>query len=195
MELIFYWEKEIVCTFLALKEKFEFIVQYALFSRIFWDGLLDTKYSIAEIWFDNCHVCIYICSKKWPTIFSFLTTTLILHTHFSKQIDPSSSQLAFQCCSIETSEIGTWRDWNMFLQGSLYDVPRIIVVYSRWKKRFDKSLHPPFTVFDSSNFALIIYSGIVYFFDNRWIRFKKLPNQWMISFEKKKGENMVQFFP
>ena len=42
MELVFYSEKETVCTILALKEKLVF-VQYALFSRIFLDGLLDTK--------------------------------------------------------------------------------------------------------------------------------------------------------
>ena len=107
MELVFYSEKETVCTILALKEKLVF-VQYALFSRIFLDGLLDTKQHSRDL--IRQLPCIYICSKKWPTIFSFLTTTLISHTHFSKQIDPSSSQLAFQCCSIETSEIGTWRD-------------------------------------------------------------------------------------
>ena len=47
----------------------------------------------------------------------------------------------------------------MFLQGSLYDVPCIIEYIADEKKRFDKSLHPPFTDFDSTNFALISYSG------------------------------------
>ena len=129
--------------------------------------------------------CIYICSKKWPTIFSFLTTTLISHTHFSKQIDPSSSQLAFQCCSIETSEIGTWRDWNMFLQGSLYDVP-CIIVYSRWKKKVwqvpTSAIHS-FWFYQFCPHLLHTLDGIV----------KKLPSQWMISFEKKRGKNRVHF--